>query len=162
MDKNKIMMISILGLLIVLIVGVALIGVLILRMPSSDSNNQVNTAQEIDQLSQDEIQTISLSSPITTNLLTDTDGVSHDIKVGLSIGVDMTDGKNSEELILLLSTKEAVIRDIVISILRNTTYKEANRPDGQDVLEEEIKLALQKEFQTDLIVEVNFSEFYTI
>jgi flagellar basal body-associated protein FliL len=162
LDKNKIMMIAIIALLVTLLLGVGAVAVLVLRMPNSQTEQSLQMAPGATEVNPEFIKVVPISQNISTNLLTDVDGSRHDIRFGISLGIDITNPSSSEELIALLIRQEAIVRDIALGVVRNKTFNELNRPDGRPNLANEILVQLQETFRTNLIVEVYITEFFLV
>ena len=158
MDKSKPLLIIIIVLLVVLLGAVSFVSVFFLKTLSQNTSGVSNEAAPAVQLTVDQIEKVSLSAPISTNLLNGADGAEHYVKINLSIGVNNTDKKESPKMLSSLQSNEMVVRDIVLGILRGQTYAELTLPDGQDLLKSNIKSKLQEEFNSNLIVQVYISD----
>lgn len=162
MEKNKLMMIIIIVLLVVLLGTIGAVSFYALKIMSGANGGAVEQhVAEVAQLKPDEIEVVALSKAISTNLLTGADGKEHIISVTIGVGVDNTKKKESEDFIASLGTKDNIMTDTCISIISKKTYEELRSSEGQDVLKAEILAALQDQFQSNLIVKVYFSTFYT-
>lgn len=154
--KNKLMMIIIIVLLVVLIgavVGLTFFSIQNMnKNPAQDPERTV--VEQVVRLTQNEIEDIDFSSAITTNLQKGSDGLDHQIRILLSIGVNKKE-KTSAEMITFLSGKEKIMRAMALEIIRLKTLQEMERPDGEEILKSEILVKLQEEFNTNLIVSVN-------
>lgn len=161
MEKNKVMMIVIIALLVILLGAIVTVGIFTFKLLNSDDEGVPNRvyAKEVATLSVDQIDTIHITDAIATNLARGTDGLDHIIKAEISIGIVNTDKKRSQAVKKSIEDNEVIVRDICIGILRSKTYQEASRPDGKDILSEEILEVLQQEFSTNLIVAVYFSDY---
>ena len=106
-----------------------------------------------------DVYLFQLERQVATNLRVGNSGRSHLASVSFSIGIDNTRG-DSEEIITLMTEKEAMVRDICLSTMRSMTYEELNRDDGMDVLREEILNRMRDEFRSNLIVSVTISDWY--
>ncbi len=167
MEKSKPMMIIIIVLLVVLVGIIVGASFYIVSNLNKGSVNTEQTAPPTDaslgepkNLTPDKIDTVNLSQPINTNLLPEKEGESRAVRISLSIGIDNTDSKNSKKFIELLQSREAVIRDTALSVLRNKTASELNAGDSKDILADEILVELQEVFQSELIVKVYISDIY--
>ncbi len=158
-DKNRIMMILILVLLVVLlgtIVGVSFYAMKILNAGAQAQQKPV----EVSRLSVDEIDTVSMGDPISTNLKSTGDDKEHVARMSISVGIDNTDKKKSPATLQKVQDKIVVARDIALSTIMNTTYDDLMRPDGYDILKNQILAKLQETFNDNLIVEVYISDTY--
>ncbi len=148
MDKNRIMMIIIIALLVVLLGSI--VGVLVLvRGYVSSTTPEVEAREEIKDVSYTQLQFFEIST-ISTNLATGVDKIPRTAKVKIAYSV-ITDEEESEEMIALLTDKQLVIQSLALDTIRSKTYEEMMRSDSQQMLEDEILKKLQSEFQTNLI-----------
>ncbi len=161
MEKSKLMFIIIIALLVVLI---GIIGVIsfkafsILNQGDETKETEVTTTTSYVPIAN--IETVALTSPISTNLKTGPSGIEYSIRLSIAIGIDNTDPKVSTELITMLGTKEPIVRDICLSVITNMTYEELKAGDAQAILSSAILQRLQEEFETTLIYEVYVSDIY--
>ncbi len=160
MEKNKVMMIVIIILLVVLLATIVGVSFVAFRVFTENKDSVATTQQVTPQLTPDQIDTLPLSSAMSTNLAAGSDGTSHIIKLSIAVGVNNTDKKLSPEFATLVQTKEAIIRDIALDVVKSKTYEELSRPDGRDILREEILVRLQNEFKNNLLVAVYISDWY--
>ncbi len=161
MEKNKVMMIVIIVLLVVLLATIIGVSVFALKVIGSGGlgGGQTTVQYASNQLSPEQIEIISFERTVSTNLAKGGDGASHVIKFGIEIGVDNTDKKESPKFVELVKAKEVIIRDAAISIARSKTFEQLNRPDGKEILKEEILQELQNIFKDQLLTNVYISEF---
>ncbi len=167
LEKNKIMMIVIIGLLVVLLSTTAGLSFLLIKNFKGQANAEEITdtapVAEVKPLKQEDIFTLKIAEPITTNLAVGANGeANHMAKIALAIGVDNTKKKESNAIIELLTEKDIVIKDLVIKILSSKTHDELKRIDARDVLREDILRSLQDEFESNLIVAVYIYEWNVI
>ncbi len=160
MEKSKIMFIVIIALLVILIGIIGFISFKAFSMLNADPAAEENATQQTSYVSIADIQTVPLSSPISTNLKTGPSGLEYSIRVSVAIGVNTTDQENSPALITLLTEKEPIVRDICLSVITNMTYEELKAGDSQAILSKAILLRLQEEFETNLIYDVYVSDIY--
>ena len=162
---NKVIMIVIIVLLVILIglVGfVAFFGMQALQRDPEEDPGYHQTIRPEKTLTQREIDYVTFSESLTSNLKIGPDGQFHAVVLKVSIGVDNTD-TGSKEIIELLEEREPVVRDVIGSILRVTTYEEIielNEFNGIDLLKENILGALRVEFASNLIVSVILDIIY--
>ncbi len=159
-NKGKTMMIVIIVLLAILIVTIFGVSIYAIKMiQATDDGSSTNTIAQAKNLDQSEIYSFSLTDPIAVNLAVGTDGQEHSASVELGIGIDKTT-KESTSFITLMESQEVVIRDTIISVLRNKTVEDLRQRDAQEAIGEEILEKLRAEFNTDLIYDVYFGTFY--
>ncbi len=161
MEKSKIMFIVIIALLVILIGIIGFISFKAFSMLNADTaTSDQAVEQQSNYVAITDIQTVALSSPISTNLKTGPSGLEYSIRVSVAIGVNMTDPDNSAALVTLLTEKEPIVRDICLSVITNMTYEELKAGDSQAILSKAILLRLQEEFETNLIYDVYVSDIY--
>ncbi len=161
MEKSKVMFVVIIALLVILIGVIGFISFKAFSMLNNENDgaNQDNTQQN-NYVSVSDIETIELSSPISTNLKVGPSGFEYVIRLSVAIGVNKTELKEAEELIALIQTKEPIVRDICLSVITNITYEELIAGDKQAILSSAILSRLQEEFETNLIYKVYVSDIY--
>ncbi len=160
MEKSKIMFIVIIALLVILIGIIGFISFKAFDMLNNGNEGNDNVVVQDNYVSISDLETVELSSPISTNLKTGASGLEYSIRVSIAIGVNNTDKDNSPKIIDLLTTKEAIVRDICLSVITNMTYEELKAGDTQSILSKAILLRLQEEFETNLIYDVYVSDIY--
>lgn len=158
MEKNKVMMIIIIVLLVVLlgtIVGVFLYTLNIIKQGNLQSSNRevVGLVQEVPKLTVAEIETVPLSTAISTDLKISENGENHVIKLNVAIVVNNTDKKESPLIIELLKKNDALNTDLVLGILRNKTFEDIKQ-DGEEVLKDELLTKLRETYESNLIYSV--------
>ncbi len=154
MEKNKIMMIVIIALLVVLLGSI--VGVFFMFSKYVKNTSQLTEQEQMTDLppvSYADLEFISLPNPISTNLATGPDGVPHTAKLEMAYGVVSTE-EGSQEMMALLTEKEKVVQSIVLETVREKTYEEMMRTDAQQMLEDEILKKMQDAFETNLIYDV--------
>ncbi len=161
MEKSKIMFIVIIALLVILIGIIGFISFKAFSMLNADAETTAPPVEQSNYVAITDIQTVALTSPISTNLKTGPSGLEYSIRVSVAIGVNMTDKDNSANLVTLLTEKEAIVRDICLSVITNMTYEELKAGDSQAILSKAILLRLQEDFETNLIYDVYVSDIYT-
>ncbi|MDR1539921.1 MAG: flagellar basal body-associated FliL family protein [Clostridiales bacterium] len=157
MEKNRLMMSIIIVLLVILIGAVGGVSVFVVKALKPSEEAAVKSAENV-KLSIDDIEKVTLSSPISTNLLTGGDGLDHYVKINLSIGVNKMDKKESAKIIESLNANEMVTRDIILNTLRNMTLEELSLPEGQEMLKSALRDRMQQEYESNLIVQVYISD----
>jgi flagellar FliL protein len=158
MEKNRLMMLIIIVLLVILIGSVGAVSFYALKVLGHGPQQEAPAPEENTKLSVEDIEKVQLSSPISTNLQVGSDGLDHYVKINLSVGVNNTDKKESPKMIETLTLNEMVTRDIILNILRSKTLDELFQPEGQEILKNSIKEALQMEYESNLIVQVYISD----
>jgi len=156
-DKNKKMMILIIGLLVALIGVVIAVAVFILTSLNAEEGVIEPGPIHTNVLTPADITFIPLSQPIVTNLVSDVGGRERIASLNLNVGIthreeDSDDG--AAELISLMEESEAVVRSIALDVLREKTFEELSSREATAMLSSQILTRLQDEFQTNLIVNV--------
>lgn len=157
MEKNKVMMISIIVLLVVLLITIAGGAFLVV----SKLNSAETAEKEPEPVKQENIQLVQFDTDsIYTNLRVGDDNKNHVIRVGFSLGIDVSDKKEGEAFVTTITDKTPIVKDVIIGVLRNKTSEELEKSDAQAVLREEILEKLQQEFDSNLIVNVYLSDLF--
>jgi len=91
---------------------------------------------------------------IQCNLLRD--GTRNYLAMG-TFSLEVNTKDDTEGLMRLLESKRDVVRDIINTVLRNTTYEELSSPNGADRVKEQILNLVCEAFQTNRIVQVNIA-----
>jgi len=151
-DKNKKMMILIIGLLVVLIGVIIAVAIFIITTINSENTVEVINAQQ-NTVTPADVTLISLSQPINTNLITDVEGRERVASLNFSVAVNHNEA-GSQELIEVMQRSEPIIRDIALNVLRDRTAAEINSREGPNLISTEILIRLQDEFQSNLIYNV--------
>ena len=155
-------MIVIIVLLVVLLGTIIVGGFFLLRtFTTPDEEVPDRATASIVSVAPGDIDYHNLASVITTNLARGVDGENRQIRIGFSIGIVNTE-KESPEIFELIVAQEVVVRDIALAILGRKTAQELNRPDGKEVLAEEILESLRQEFNSNLIHNIIFSDWMII
>jgi flagellar basal body-associated protein FliL len=149
-----------LGLIIVALVGVAVF--LFLNMGNL-AGGESGGGPETDFVVQGAAPPISeqvmfdISDAIATNL-----GNYHFVRLeNMALGINNTDPAAAVEFMRELTTKERAVMDAIHRILRNTSIEDLSRPEGADLLREDILDALQVAFESHMIVAV-YLTIYTV
>jgi len=162
MDKNKGMMIIIIAMLGLIIVAIVVGAIFLLG--AMNNNDQVQAGGpvtvHVQEITEQDIIAFTLSNDITTNLLSQ-DGSRHVVRVTVGIGINNTDEAEAEEFIDMLMEREIAILDLVTNILRRTTRAQLEAVGGSEVVAEEILVALQDNFGSQLIVRVYLGNLIT-
>jgi flagellar basal body-associated protein FliL len=164
--KGKGMMFLIAGLLILLI---GLVVFLLITMLAMDRGGDGEQRVEFDvrEVTLDQmVEYQPNGGPKTTNLLRGADGISRNARIDIVImlyeGSTKDEIRHYEDLQARLRRTESAIWDLVIRTLRNTTYREATRPEAVEILKETILQALREMYQTNFIMDVNIIDFVAI
>jgi len=160
LDKNKLFMIIIIGLLVVLL---GFVGWFIMfGMPKLSGEPEVvylTPAPEKILTAQD-ITTHDLSNSLKSNLAVGADGKKHFIQVELSVGIDKT-AKDQAKILTAVQENESLIRDFAVGILLTKTYEEMETSEGREAFRKELLARIQTEFATETIVNVNMPFYVT-
>ncbi len=160
MEKNKILMVVIIALLVILLSAMGFLGFTLVRFMQNSGKNANNDIGSMATLPIGDVTLVPLTKPISTNLKAGVDGLSHIISVSLSVGVNNTDKKESPLLVQQLTSQESIVRDICLSTIRNKTFEELQSQDSETALSNEILARLQDTFKNNLIYQVYISDFY--
>ena len=162
MEKSNLMMIVIIVLLVALLGTVVAVTVFALSAVQ-EIGASVHADDSWDRtprtLLPTQIGRISIGDAISTNLAADAASPSRHIRVNMSVGYDNTQGRESEEMADMLAEQMDYIRSIILESLRARTYSEISARDGTQLLQDEILLALQHRFQTNMIVGVYITDW---
>ena len=156
-DKNKKMMILIIGLLVALIGVVIGVAFFIISSLNSDDTGVEVAPIHSNVLTPADITLIPIGAPIVTNLIPGVDGRERMVSLSFSVAVnhreeDSDDG--AAELIALLDRTEAVVRSIGLDVVRERTFEELRSREAAALLSAQILTRIQDEFQTNLIVNI--------
>lgn len=157
MDKNKGMMVIIIVLLLVIVGAMVAGGIFLISNMGNDDPPAIEYQPEPTPpppLGEADIRVFTLERYIITNLLRSPGGPERIARLELGLGIDDTDPSAATDFMADLRDKEIVIRDIVTEILRRTTNEEASRIDASTLLRDDILIALQRAFGTNMIVAV--------
>jgi len=160
MDKNKGMMMIIIVLLGLIIVAIVVGAIFLLNFMNNDNQAQMQPIWHVQEISEQDIRYIELSSDITTNLLNH-DGGRNVVRVTVGIGINNTDEDEASDFIDMLREREIVMIDIATNTLRRTTQEQLAVVGGPEAVAEEILLALQDAFASQLIVRVRLGNLIT-
>ncbi|MCL2620109.1 MAG: flagellar basal body-associated FliL family protein [Defluviitaleaceae bacterium] len=160
--NNKGMMLIIVAMLAVIILALAGVAVFLIMNMGGDDEVAGGPVQgwysEVPSALDQRI--FDLGDSITTNLLSSGPGSGNNfVVVNLSLGINNLDEDDADDFWVLLAERQPVVRDAVTSILRRATAEELRRPDGADIIREDILTALQSVFASHMIVEVYFNQF---
>ena len=163
MEKsNKGMMLIIIIMLGLIIAAIVVGAIVLLNFMGNDNGmqGQEPPAWHVQEISEQDIRYIELSSDITTNLLSH-DGARNVVRVTVGIGINNTDEDEASDFIDMLLEREIVMVDIATNILRRTTQEQLAAVGGPENVAEEILMALQDAFASQLIVRVRLGNLIT-
>jgi flagellar basal body-associated protein FliL len=163
MEKNnKFMMIIIIALLVAMmgtIVGVSLY-VLNLMNNQAEEIEGSRVPQTIKKLAMEEITSIIIVEDDVTNLQPGADGRdNHFVRLSIQVGIDNTEKRDSEAVIAQINWNLERARMVVKTIVYAKSRDDLRHEDSFLLLADEIKLALQETFESNLIVEVIIFDF---
>lgn len=101
---------------------------------------------------------VNLSEPITCNIV-DEAGKPHVVRVVIALEADSKNG-GYKKFSKSFSEKEIIVRDAVISLLRQQTYEMMTRVDAQEKLGDEIVTKVNELLGTTVIQNTYFGEFF--
>jgi len=163
MDKSKIMMFIIIGLLVVLLGTVVGVTFYLINLVGDDNQEAFNYVAEPPpppNLNLMNLIEVSLGERITTNLAIGERGTSDSVVAEVVLGINNT-GDESEvaEFIEDINNRIRFARGVVIDVFSGLTYEQVRTTEGRNAVQEEVKLSLQDAFGTNLIIVVHFSEW---
>jgi flagellar basal body-associated protein FliL len=163
MEKGKLMMVIIMVLLVALlgtIVAVAVIAFPLLRgiQQQDPVYGDMDFRPGPPVLSVEDIKRVEIPQNLT-NLARETEGRDRFIRVQTAVGIDNTQGRDSEKMVAVIENDVDFIQSIVLDELRNTTYEELSQPGSHSQLAERILYRIQTEYQSNMIVAVYFLDW---
>jgi flagellar basal body-associated protein FliL len=157
--KNKLMLMIIILLLVVTmgtIGGVSWYALNRLNQPPEDFVPEV---PQVPELRLDELSVFTIGN-ITRNLRNPNPTTTRGHVMVINVSLQIDSSRDTDDALLeLLETHIDLVRDIINSIVGNYTFEELNQPMAEDILREEILVRVSEEFQTSLIVRVNFANW---
>lgn len=163
MDKNKLMLMIIIVLLVLLLGTVGFVSVFLLTMGGNDDGDileyDFRPPVIVNQPSLPTLEPIVLGEDmILTHLLTAPDGRTATVRCMIVVGINVTDEDGDGfAFIDEFSRRVDIARGIAITVMNGLTYDEVRTPEGQGMVAELIKLRLQEDFETHLIVSVHLT-----
>ena len=164
MEKSKLMMIFIIVLLLALLGTVVAVSLYVMSMvrnmdgglaglgqPTRPSPTRVLTAEEINN--------ITIGSPLTTNLAYRDGGGRRMIRAQIMVGYDSTQGSDSAAVRSLIENEAEFIRAVLLMEISNSYYEELSASGGRAILADRILRRLQDEYNNNLIVQVVFIDW---
>lgn len=168
MDKNRIMMIVIIALLVILLGTIAFVSIyalnLISKQPTAEESISTSgETTEVISIVQKDITTVDYDTAVKA-IIMDANDASHALTFKVAIGVDNSDKKKEKdvtELVTLLTDRETVVKSFINEIIYNHTHDEYynNNDVISKTLSTEILERLQLEFGSNLLVSIYLSEY---
>lgn len=165
--KKNLMSVLILALVLVnlILTGILTITILPQTKKSNELVNKVCSAIDLElesgdgtesaSIPMDQIVTYKIEDVMTINLKTGADGETHYVKLTASISMDSkNDGYKTygEDM----ADRETILKDTINSVINTYTMDEFNA--DRQAVKDAILAELQKQFGSDFIIAVNFSE----
>jgi len=163
-NKGKGMMILVVVLLVVLSGLLVFMLITVLGMRGAANGEEIRPDVITPDIHSTRVHDLAAGSRVT-NLLRGADGRAANMRMGFSIVIyrgdegDRGDTERYEELVALLTRMEAKILHVKISYMRNLTFRDASRAEAEIIAAEALTQRLQDMFQTNLILDVVFTEF---
>ena len=163
MDKSKLMMIIIISLLVLLlgtVVGVTFYLINLVGDGAPEDFHVVDEQAPPPNIGFMDLVEVPLGR-ITTNLAIGERGTSDTVMLEVILGVNNTvDQSEIDEFVEQMNDRIGFARGQVNTVFGGLTYEEVRTPEGQKAAQEEITSRLQAAFQTNLIIDVQFSEWF--
>ncbi|MCL2840806.1 MAG: flagellar basal body-associated FliL family protein [Defluviitaleaceae bacterium] len=164
MDKSKLMMFIIIALLVLLlgaVVGTTLFLIGLVGDDSPSDFHAVYTPAPPPNLSRMDMVEVPLGSRFSTNLAVSADGRSGAVAAEVILGVNNTGEQvEVEAFIEALEERLRMAQGIAIDVLGDLTYEQVSTVEGRNAAAEEIMIRLQTAFATNLIILVEFSDWF--
>ncbi|MCL2216340.1 MAG: flagellar basal body-associated FliL family protein [Defluviitaleaceae bacterium] len=163
MDKSKLMMIIIIALLVLLLGTVVGVTFYLINLVGDESPDfqQAEDRTLPPNLSLMDLVEIPLGERFSTNLAIGEHGTSDTVLASIVLGINNT-GEQGEidDFVDDVNDRIRMARGIVLDVLGERTYEQVRTPEGRNAAAEEIKLRLQAAFSTNLIILVEFPEWF--
>ena len=161
MEKNKWILLSVLGITLISVTAALFyVSTVLNRVASSSSNSGGNSYEALNEkVALKDIKIIAIEDSITTNLVSEDDKKQHVIRATVSIGIN-SESKQAKNITKQIEEQKIAIRDIIIEVLKTKTYEEMVRSDANQVLKQEVLEELQERFQTNVICDIYLGEFF--
>ena len=155
--KKNLMSVLILALVLVnlILTGILTITILPQTKKSNDLELESGDGTESASIPMDQVETYKIEDAMTINLKTGADGETHYVKLTASISMDSkNDGYKTygEDM----AERETILKDTINSVINTYTMDEFNA--DRQAVKDAILAELQKQFGSDFIIAVNFSE----
>lgn len=160
MDKNK--MILIIGTVLIVMalalsaVSLIKISTVLKKVSAVGTEGTAVTAEEAEKVPISETVNFDLTEPMIGTLPSTLDPARY-ANVSIEIGFRLKEGKKTEALRTLMTANEKVLRDRISKVLATKTLEEYQEPGFVDAFQLEILELVSKELDTELIVDVYFS-----
>jgi len=168
MDKSKLMMVIIIVLLVLLLGTVGGVTWYLVNLVNDGIEGSASAQPQDDDREERHGSTFSLMDidevpvdQMMVNLAIGPRGTSDFVMVETVIGVD--NRGNAGELATFkenLNSRLRLVSGIINTVFGELTYEEIRTPEGQSATAEEITRRLQTAFESPLILQVTFSEFF--
>jgi len=169
LDKNNIMMIVIIALLVILLGTIGFMSVYLITFFKDANNPTAQTSQngEEIQVSQDQLLMVAYDTAVKGTIpgVMDESGkaATHAVTFKVSVGIrndDKKKVKDAEALQALLTDRESIVKSYVSDIIYNHTYTQYEDNDVMKAtLSREILERLKMEFGTELVYKVYLSDY---
>jgi flagellar basal body-associated protein FliL len=136
-------------------IAIAVSTFFILNIVGKDKETAVSEKKEKSKIS---LTTVDLGDAITTNIF-DEEDEQHIARVVISFAVNEKD-KSYKAFQEAFASKNVVIRDEIIHIIREQTYEMMSKADAQTKLGDEIVMRINKLLDTQVIQDVYFGDFF--
>lgn len=148
--KKSLLIILIAVILLVILIAAGVVAWLVFGGQDSEKKAE---EEEID-MSKTKIYVVD-SDPIIANL--DTQGEDSNRIIRVSVNLRLADDKILEEFNTNNSSLQII--DLIITILRNKTMEDVSKPEAKETIKQEIINAVNKNFNTDKVIDLYFDEF---
>ena len=163
MDKSKLMLFIIIGLLVALIGTVVGVTIFLFGMLGNENPDEFHVTPPPvleSPLRVMDLEEVPLGEVMTTNLAAGPDGRAGGVRVAVVANVNGTiDADELYTFIAAFNARMGTARGVVIEVFSGLTFDDVRTTEGMNAAQEEIRIRLQETFDTSLIVDVNFSEW---
>lgn len=163
MEKSNLMMVVIIVLLVALlgtVVGVTFYAFnMVQSMERAAAQGALGWEREVRTLRPDEIGRVTVGDAIITNLATEGGGSGGTARIQVVIGFDNTQSRESQDTYAMINEHISHIRNVALASIQGRSYNEMTSRDAMRDLGDELLERLQNDFQSNMIVEVSFSEW---
>jgi len=164
MDKSKVMLFIIIGLLVALIGTVIGVTIFLTGMVGDTDPEDFHEHTQLPVVAHMgimETEVVSLGADILTNLAIDTDGRQGIVRTSIVVGIAHGDDEAEFNAFLAgFNSRTEIARNVAIDVFGGLTFNEVNSPEGRRAAEEEIRIRLQGTFESNLIVNVSTSNWF--
>lgn len=162
MERSNLMMVIIIFLLVALlgtIVGVLIYAFSMFQNMDGDGFGLNWDREMVRELRPEEINRMVLEHT-TTNVPNENGTITHAARIQVVIGYDNTQRRESDDIRERLEQQRVLLQSTALSIISRTTQETLNAPNGRDLLADAILEALRDAFNTHLIAEVTFLDWF--